>query len=74
MAKEFTNFTWKDAPNQETPLSADNLNKLNNGLDAVDTKVNNALGKIIIGSTTYEVVTSTTDAGTAGKITFVLEA
>lgn len=39
MNKAFTNFEWKDEPDHSTPLSAENLNSINNGLDEVDDRV-----------------------------------
>lgn len=39
MAKIYTKRTWKDAPDTETPISAENLNHMEDGIDALDTKV-----------------------------------
>ncbi len=39
MNKAFDNFIWENYPNISTPLEKEFLNKINNGLDAVDTRV-----------------------------------
>lgn len=39
MNKAFTPFTWQDEPNHSTPLSAENLNKLNTAIDTIDDRV-----------------------------------
>ncbi len=39
MNKAFDNFAWKNYPNISTPLEKEFLNKINNGLDAVDDRV-----------------------------------
>lgn len=39
MNKAFSNFEWKNAPDQSTPVNAQNLNKMNNAIDAIDDRV-----------------------------------
>lgn len=39
MNKAFNKFTWQNEPSVDTPLSAENLMKLNNALDTVDSRV-----------------------------------
>lgn len=41
MNKAFENFTWLNEPSSETPLNAQNLMKINNGLNEVDNRVIN---------------------------------
>lgn len=49
-----------------TPINADNLNNVEDELEMLD----NAIGKLIIGGTTYPVVVDTEPA--AGRITIIL--
>lgn len=39
MNKAFTNFTWENDPSVNTPLSAENLNKVNTALNEIDNRV-----------------------------------
>ena len=39
MQKAFSKMTWKNLPSTETALEADNLNRIENGLDTVDDRV-----------------------------------
>lgn len=39
MNKVFDNFEWKNAPDQSTPINAQNLNKINNAVDTIDDRV-----------------------------------
>ena len=39
MNKAFSNFTWENEPSVNTPISANNLNKVNNALNEVDNRV-----------------------------------
>ena len=39
MNKAFSNFTWRNTPSTDTPVNQQNLNKINNALDTVDTRV-----------------------------------
>lgn len=39
MNKAFSNFQWENDPSVNTPLSAENLNKVNNALNEVDNRV-----------------------------------
>lgn len=39
MNKAFSNFTWENEPSVNTPISANNLNKVNNALNEIDNRV-----------------------------------
>lgn len=41
MNKAFTNFQWENDPSVNTPLSAENLNKVNNAVNEIDNRVIN---------------------------------
>lgn len=39
MDKAFIPFTWENEPSVKSPVSADNLNKMNNAIDTIDNRV-----------------------------------
>ena len=66
MAIDYTRINWKNEPNETTPLSAENLNKMDKAIDDLVTDVNSlepnpvdeateGLEKLAYGGTVYEV-------------------
>lgn len=66
MAIDYTRINWKNEPNETTPLSAENLNKMDKAIDDLATDVNSlepnpvevateGLEKLAYGGTVYEV-------------------
>ena len=54
MNKLFDFFQWKNEPDTSTPLTAENLNKINNALDDIDDRVieiRSHVGQIIMSTT-----------------------
>lgn len=39
MNKAFSNFTWENEPSENTAVNAENLNKINNAIDTIDSRV-----------------------------------
>lgn len=68
MEKAFSNFTWENYPSLATPLSQQNLNKINTAVNEIDNRViiiNNALPVEVIRNN----VTLSTSQSTTVEIT-----
>ena len=46
MAREYQKTVWQNEPNTSTPLDADNLNHIENGIYNLETKVENKVDKV----------------------------
>lgn len=46
----YTRVNWENLPSKNTPVNADNLNKMDEGIANIDTKINSKQDKLIAGT------------------------
>ena len=66
MAKRYTRVNWQNSPSTVTPISAENLNKMDKGIDDVDSALEDHISSIIHTDTINDVTKYPSSAVTYG--------